>query len=538
MLRRARCSVPPIITRAVKFVAPRDIHPRQLFVHPGPICPPQFAWQRLYRTCRLHNLPMCELPPSQTDGNHPRAILILWLSKVTHTFTGAASTMFNRFKKPETAISATKPEPLMHQVDEAQWREIQEMRDMVKSLDRSQAIIHFDRDGIVLDANVNFCRLMNYTVPEIKGKHHRIFVDPNHANTDSYREFWDSLRNGEFHCSEYHRFGNGGKEVWLQATYTPVRDETGEVVRVIKFATDITQQKQAMVEIQNRTQAIVEFEPDGTVVRANEMFLKTMGYQLAEIQGKHHRVFVTDSEAHSAEYQHFWDGLARGEYKQGQFLRITKSGDEVWLQGAYNPVFNNHGRVVRVIKGCSDITKQVEAKQRAGRVGNSIAMSVTELSQAIADISHRVARTADLARNAEGNTESANHIVEQLNVSSANIGKVVNLIQDLAEQTNLLALNATIEAARAGESGRGFAVVASEVKELANQTGKATSEIRSSIESIQNNITAVVNSIEGIAEGISEVSTNTTSVACSVEEQSVLMSSLSSTADELLALTS
>lgn len=407
---------------------------------------------------------------------------------------------------------------------------------IMKSLERSQAVIEFNPDGTIIRANDNFLGAVGYMLPEIVGKHHRMFVDPIYGQSEKYREFWAALNRGEFQSAEFQRFGKGGKEIWIQATYNPVFDEAGQVVKIIKFATDITRQKQSQAEIQNRSQAIIEFEPDGTIIHANDLFLGTVGYSLDEIKGRHHRMFMREDDAETNDYKTFWERLGRGEYRQGEFRRVKKDGSELWLQGAYNPVFDINGNVVRVIKGVANITDQVHAKQHAGEIGSSIAVSVNEMSQAIEEISRRVVCTADLAKDAEGSAERANGIVDELNRSSASISKVINLIQNLADQTNLLALNATIEAARAGDAGRGFAVVASEVKALANQTGDAINDIRSSVDTIHGNITEVVSSIHEITTGITEVSTNTESVAASVEEQSVVMSGLSTTAEALLAL--
>lgn len=444
---------------------------------------------------------------------------------------GGASMFFNKSKATTTANSQET-----EQVQPVEDPQAIDNSRIMASLDRSQAVIEFQADGTILRANDNFLNTVGYTADEVVGKHHRIFVDPDYANSKSYKNFWNSLQAGQFQSAEFLRFGKGGREVWIQATYNPVLDDNGKVAKVIKFATNITQQKQAQAEIQNRSQAVIEFEPDGTIVHANELFTSTVGYSLSEIKGQHHRIFMLPEDAASPEYSVFWERLARGEFRQGEFRRVTKDGREIWLQGAYNPIYDTNGDVVRVIKGVADITDQINSKERAGAVGNSIASSVSEMSGAIEEISERLTRTASLAKDAESFAGTATEKVDDLNQSSASISKVVDLIQDLADQTNLLALNATIEAARAGDAGRGFSVVASEVKALANQTGQATSDIRNSVEEIQKNIDEVVRSIEQIASGITEVSVNTDSVAASVEEQTIVMTGLSSTADELLAL--
>lgn len=420
----------------------------------------------------------------------------------------------------------------------AEVRDLQDVKNssIMDSLNRSQAVIEFEPSGKILNANENFLATVGYSLSEIKGQHHSLFVDPSYAKSASYSEFWEKLRQGEFQSAEFQRFGKGGREIWIQATYNPVLDEQGNVSMVVKFASDITRQKQALKEIQDRSQALIEFEPDGTILNANELFLQTVGYSMSEIKGQHHRMFMPPGEASTQEYAEFWPLLARGEFRQGEFRRVKKSGEELWLQGAYNPVFDNTGAVVRVVKGVADITATIKGKGQADRIGKTIAKSVGEMTSSIGEISQSISRTAALAQKAETNADDAKKIVDELNQSSTTIGRVVNVIQDLSEQTNLLALNATIEAARAGETGRGFAVVANEVKMLANQTGEATSDIRTSIETIQGNISGVVEAIQGIAEGVTEVSTNTSTVAAAVEEQSALMGGMNDTAEELLQL--
>ncbi|MEM6687873.1 MAG: PAS domain-containing methyl-accepting chemotaxis protein [Planctomycetota bacterium] len=429
--------------------------------------------------------------------------------------------------------SSDAPAPTLSPEEEQRHLELERT---LNSLNRSQAVIEFQPDGTILNANENFTSTVGYRLDEIVGKHHQIFVDPTYARSQEYGQFWDDLNSGKFKSAEFKRFGNGGNEIWIQATYNPVFDEQGNVVKVIKFATDITGQKKAQAEIQNRSQAVIEFTPEGIILDANSLFFDTMGYSIEEIRGKHHRMFMLPEDAESQEYSTFWDRLGKGEFRHGQFHRVSKGGNEVWLQGAYNPCFDADGKVTRVVKSVSDITNQIQSQQRAKEVGNGIAQNVSEMTAAIEGISTNLGRTASLAKGAMGSVTKANEVVGQLEKSSEIINNVVDLIQDLSDQTNLLALNATIEAARAGDAGRGFAVVASEVKQLANQTGEATSSIRSGVETIQADIREVISSISEIGSGIEEVSSNTDSVAASIQQQSNVMTSLNTTAEELLTL--
>lgn len=239
----------------------------------------------------------------------------------------------------------------------------------VAAINLSMAVIEFDLDGTVLTANDNFLRALGYTLPEIQGKHHSHFVDPSEREGDAYRAFWAKLRRGEFDAGEYRRIGKDGREVWIQASYNPVRDADGILTKVVKFAQDITERSAQLADFAGqvaaigRSHAVIEFEVDGTIRHANEAFLQTVGYDLQEIKGKHHRMFVDDTYAASAEYREFWAKLGRGEFHKGEYRRVGKGGKVVWIEASYNPIRDRQGRLMKVVKYASDITAQVAMRE-------------------------------------------------------------------------------------------------------------------------------------------------------------------------------
>jgi methyl-accepting chemotaxis protein len=239
------------------------------------------------------------------------------------------------------------------------------LRGIVDAMNRSQAMIEFNLDGIVLDANVNFLTTLGYTLEEIKGKHHSMFVDPVYRTSPEYRLFWDKLGRGECDAGQYMRIGKGGKEIWLQASYNPILSPDGKPVGVVKYATDISEQLirnadySGQIKAVNKAQAVIEFTLDGKVLRANENFLNTLGYVAAELVGQHHSLFVDAAYRQSAEYRLFWEKLGRGEYDAGQYKRVAKGGREIWIQASYNPILGPDGKPFKVVKYATDITEQM-----------------------------------------------------------------------------------------------------------------------------------------------------------------------------------
>ncbi|WP_404406282.1 methyl-accepting chemotaxis protein [Pelagibacterium halotolerans] len=436
------------------------------------------------------------------------------------------------------------------------------------AIQRSQATIEFQLDGTILTANQNFLDALGYDLSEIVGQHHRMFVDPVYAQSTEYQAFWDNLRRGKFEAAEFKRIGKGGREIWIQASYNPILDGKGNPVKVIKFAADVTAQKLAAADAQgqiaaiSKSQAVIAFDLSGIVLEANENFLSALGYQLSEIKGQHHKMFVEPQFAQSAEYTAFWDGLRRGEYQAAEFKRIGKGGREVWIQASYNPIFDLNGKPFKVVKYATDITGRKQAVNTLGihlaklaegdltaqidtvfvgeldevrlafnetaskfatimrrlrNASNGIRTATTEIVAGSNDLSERttkqaaaieetsaamnqltstVAANADNANEAyagsqtaakladEGGTtmQAVTSAMERITASSSQISNIIGMIDDIAFQTNLLALNASVEAARAGEAGKGFAVVAIEVRRLAQSAADASAEVKALVE--------------------------------------------------------
>ncbi|NVL54770.1 PAS domain-containing protein [Pseudomonas syringae pv. actinidiae] len=380
--------------------------------------------------------------------------------------------------------------------------EVNGLKGLTSALEKSMAVVELGLDGKILRANDNFLATMGYRADELVNKTHRDFCEPEVLRSREYADLWASLKAGKFISGTFKRINKNGQSVWLEASYNPVTDTQGKVVKVVKYALDVT--RRVMLENEtnsklaavDRAMAVCEFEPNGNVITANANFLHVMGYALAEIKGKHHRSFCEPSLVNSPEYSEFWRKLNNGEFIGDQFKRLGKNGRVVWLEATYNPVFDVDGKLYKIVKFATLVTDQVAREDEVSQAA-SVAFEISQQTDVSAQRGAEVVQnTVQTMRKISEEMQSASSGIEALGKQSLLISSIVQTIGGIAQQTNLLALNAAIEAARAGEQGRGFAVVADEVRQLAGRTSAATEEI---VNVVQQNQALADEAVRGMA---------------------------------------
>lgn len=396
---------------------------------------------------------------------------------------------------------------------------VQERTENFLAIVGHMGMIAFELDGTVLDVNDAFLGVVGYARHEVIGKHHRTFCKPALVNSEQYKKFWQDLKAGKSFKGQFERVNKSGATLWLEATYFPVKDEFGNVTRIIKLATDITKEhlkaveNEALLSALGQSMAVITFTIDGHILNANENFLKTMKVSLSDIIGKHHRIFCDD--AFYMEQPDFWRKLAAGEYQAGRFRRFNGNKQEVWLEATYNPIRDNEGNIERIVKFAADITPRIQAATNAINLASDTSATTSQYTdEAISSL----AAAQDISAAIRQQVTVANESSEKLAAQATDIRNIVGTIRSIAEQTNLLALNAAIEAARAGEAGRGFAVVADEVRTLAARASDATQDIEDVVTTNSGLIDDINAQMDDIDKSASQGQDAVSSVSSSVEQ--------------------
>jgi methyl-accepting chemotaxis protein len=389
--------------------------------------------------------------------------------------------------------SSSAVAPLDAATQELQDR-VTDLQGQVDCISRSMAVIEFDLDGTILHANQNFLTTVGYRLEEIVGKHHRMFVDQRHASSKEYREFWAALGRGEFQAGEYHRIAKGGREVWIQASYNPILDDSGKAVKIVKFATDITETKlrnsdyEGKLAAIGRVMATIEFDLDGNILDANQNFCSALGYDLTEIKGRHHRIFMDSTAAKEPAYRRFWDDLAAGKPQTGEFCRITKSGGSIWIQASYNPILDANGRPIKVVKFATDITASKNAAEELRQKVDALLKTVDVAAQG--DLTQKVTVSG---------TDAIGRVA----------GGIARLLETMRSSIASMASNSTALSAAAEE----LSSVSKQMTNGAEETSTQANVASAATEQVNRNVQTVATGTEEMSASIREIAKNASDAA-------------------------
>jgi methyl-accepting chemotaxis protein len=402
----------------------------------------------------------------------------------------------------------------------------------IAAISKSQAVIEFNLDGTILSANENFLTTVGYTLDEIKGRHHSMFVDEAYRHSAEYKELWAKLNRGEYQTGECKRFGKGGKEIWIQASYNPILDVDGKPCKVVKYATDVTQQKLSNADYVGqigairKSQAVIEFNMDGTILTANENFLQTVGYALDEIKGRHHSMFVDEVFRQSLEYKEFWAKLNRGEYQTAEYKRIGKGGKEIWIQASYNPILDLNGKPFKVVKYATDVTRERLAINAMLADAAMLTKAATEGKLSTrADVSRH---EGDYRKIIEGVNRTLDAVVQPMQAVSAVVEKIAaknltarvegdypgdfaqlkqdinRMASDLQESIRLF----TQETQGVSASAEQLSAVSQQMAGNAEETATQANVVSAASEQVSGNVASVASASEEMQASIREIAKN------------------------------
>ena len=397
-----------------------------------------------------------------------------------------------------TQRSPKRREPIAASSDEIDTErtrmELHDLRGQLAAIGKAQAVIEFELDGTIRSANQNFLDVVGYGLDEILGKHHRLFVEADHAKSAEYRTFWADLGEGVFQAGEYKRIDKSGNDVWIQATYNPIVDDEGRPYKVVKYATDITAAKlrnadyEGQLEAISNAQAVIAFNLDGTIITANENFLETLGYRLDEIRGKHHSIFVDPAFAASAEYRTFWADLEDGKFQAAEYRRLGKGGRDVWIQASYNPIFDLNGQPFKVVKYATDITAQKHADVALRRKVDEMLAVVDAAARGDLTREVTVCGTDPIGQMGEG------------------LGR---FLTDLRTSIRAMGGTATTLAAASEE----LSAVSTQMSGNADETSAQANVVSAASEKVSKNVVTVATGTEEMSASIREIATNATTAA-------------------------
>jgi methyl-accepting chemotaxis protein len=386
-----------------------------------------------------------------------------------------------------------------------------ELQAIHAALNRVQAVIEFDLEGRILHANDNFLRVLGYALEDVQGRHHSIFCEPEYAASPAYKQFWAGLAAGEFQYGEFKRVSKDGRDVWINASYNPVMDADGKPYKIIKFATDITNNKLRNAEYEGKVsaigkaQAVIEFDMQGHVLAANDNFLDVMGYYLDDIKNEHHRMFVDPDFAASAEYKRFWQKLNRGEFDSGRYKRLGNNKKTVWIQATYNPILDLNGKPYKIVKYATDITAQVALEESVARQATSDAEKIARLLESVdraanGDLTSKIIVDGDepLDQLAEGISKMIADLRKVISDVVMSASGLADASTTIAERSNAVAvgtqaLGATVEQMNASIDG-----LTSSINIIAGNTSDADTLAKSTQHEAEAGAKAVAKSIEAM----------------------------------------